>query len=902
MTQIKDAQTWAKEPPSEAVAHSNVDLRPGSVLGGRYEILQSLGEGGMGAVFKARDNEVDRIVALKTIRPELAGSADVLHRFRQELVLARQITDRNVVRIYDLGVADGVRFISMEYIEGQELQEVLHSRGKLPPKEAAGIMLQVCYGLSAAHAAGVVHRDLKPQNIMIDKQGRVAVMDFGIAHSIEVSAAMAKDAAAGDDAAAHLTQMGALLGTPRYMSPEQARCAKVDHRSDLFTAGLILYELTLGDLPPARPKLLEMLQDRGAKQIPPPIEADPQIPRPLNNIIARCLQLDTTKRYQSADELARDLEIWLGVRKRHRTNRALIFAMVALSLVLVGTLFLLGRRAMPWRRGASLRQFTTTLEENRVIAGAISPNGRRLVYAERDGPLVLRDIQGAKVREITLPKGLAATEIAWFPSGLELLLGVESTAARIPSLWRVSLAGDDPRLLRDYARMGIPSPDGHKIAFTTSDQSEVLIMDSNGQHARRLLAGGRVDSFPLLIWSADGRRLSYQRRHYLPRGSRPQLQESENNYERSYESVSIESGKQLAAQPNIRMRAGCETSGGRLLFLRPDNLTNPFQLNVWEVAVDAKTGAFTGAPRRLTNLKDAYMSSMSCSPDGKVAAVQVQVGLSNIYIGDLQPSGVRLGAVRRLTFNQKPQYPHAWTADGQAVIFELGNGLDGWDLYIQRLNERVALPLATGPLSRIMPQLSPDGNWVLYCFYDVTDPQGRSRQKMMRVPVDGGTPVEVPVSPGFDEFRCALTPHKRCVLRTIESGQFVYSELDPFRGRGRELARTAWSEGVLGDWGLSSDGLQVATPNHDAREARIQVLSLDLPAGQAEAHDIEVPGLSRLRGVTWAADDRGWFASLDTAKGVEIDYIALSGHSVVARGPFHDLGPSVSGRSPSRIC
>ena len=142
----------------------------------------------MGAVYQAHDAEVDRIVALKVIRPELAGSEDILRRFRQELVLARQITNRNVSRIYDLGIADGVRFISMEYIEGQELGDILRSRGKLPPREAAGIMLQVCRGLAAAHAEGVVHRDLKPQNVMIDKQGRASIMDFGIAHSMEAIA------------------------------------------------------------------------------------------------------------------------------------------------------------------------------------------------------------------------------------------------------------------------------------------------------------------------------------------------------------------------------------------------------------------------------------------------------------------------------------------------------------------------------------------------------------------------------------------------------------------------------------------------------------------------------------------------------------------------------------------
>jgi eukaryotic-like serine/threonine-protein kinase len=330
---------WSKPfTASDASAYRRVSLRPGSVLGGRYKLLKTLGEGGMGAVFKAHDTEVDRTVALKVIRPELTGSAEILQRFRQELVLARQITHRNVVRIYDLGIADGVRFISMEYIEGHELSEILKSRGKLPAKDAAEIMLQVCYGLAAAHDAGVVHRDLKPQNIMIDKQGRAAVMDFGIASSMETVALLAQASPEANDGSANLTRVGSLLGTPRYMSPEQARAGKIGVGSDLFTVGLILYELTVGTLPPHAPGMRAMLAERSSKQIPPPSEADPLVPRALNDIVTRCIQLDPTERYQSIDALIGDLETWLGIRKPRASNWRAISALAGLIIVLAGSL------------------------------------------------------------------------------------------------------------------------------------------------------------------------------------------------------------------------------------------------------------------------------------------------------------------------------------------------------------------------------------------------------------------------------------------------------------------------------------------------------------------------------------------------------------------------------------
>src|SRR5438552_2216472 len=166
---------------TRAPAVPNGEFAPGKVLGHRYEILALLGQGGMGAVYKARDTELDRLVALKIIRPELTTNPEILKRFKQELILARQVTHRNVIRIFDLGQADGFKFITMEYLEGQDLRAVLREKGKLTPEEAARIILQICRALEAAHGEGVIHRDLKPQNIMLDANGRAYVMDFGIA-------------------------------------------------------------------------------------------------------------------------------------------------------------------------------------------------------------------------------------------------------------------------------------------------------------------------------------------------------------------------------------------------------------------------------------------------------------------------------------------------------------------------------------------------------------------------------------------------------------------------------------------------------------------------------------------------------------------------------------------------
>src|SRR5215472_3915326 len=274
-------------------------LQPGDLIGGRYEILQLLGEGGMGAVYKALDREVERTVALKLIRPELASNPAILARFKQELLTAHQVTHKNVIRIYDLAEADGVKFITMEFVEGSDLRQLLRDRGKFQPEEAVITIRQVCMALEAAHTAGIIHRDLKPQNIMQDKSGRILVMDFGLARSVESEG---------------MTQSGALLGTIEYMSPEQAMGKKLDQRSDLFAVGLIFYELLSGKMPFKAETAMASLLMRNQERAVPVAEIDATVPAGLSDIVARCLERDLDRRYPTAAEIISDLDAWQGKR------------------------------------------------------------------------------------------------------------------------------------------------------------------------------------------------------------------------------------------------------------------------------------------------------------------------------------------------------------------------------------------------------------------------------------------------------------------------------------------------------------------------------------------------------------------------------------------------------------
>ena len=270
-------------------------LGNGTLLGGRYEILQLLGVGGMGAVYKAADREVERTVALKVIRPEMASNPEVLARFKQELLLSSRVTHRNVIRIYDLGEAQGMKFITMEFVEGETLQHILKQRSKLEIAEAVDIMEQVASGLTAAHREGIIHRDLKPANIMIDRNGRVVLMDFGLARTFS-----------GDG----MTQAGAMLGTMEYMSPEQAQGMDVKASSDIFTVGLILYELLTGRSPFHAESAITSLVMRTQQRAAPLVNIDKTIPGTLSNIVVKCLEKDPARRYQSAEHLDADLRAW----------------------------------------------------------------------------------------------------------------------------------------------------------------------------------------------------------------------------------------------------------------------------------------------------------------------------------------------------------------------------------------------------------------------------------------------------------------------------------------------------------------------------------------------------------------------------------------------------------------
>ena len=290
-------------------------LMPGQNFGDRYHIVRLLGLGGMGAVYQAWDTELGVVVAVKVIRPEAsadpAAAQALERRFKQELLLARQVTHRNVVRIHDLGEMHGIKYITMPYIQGEDLSTLLKREGKLPVQRTLKIARSMISGLAAAHAAGVVHRDLKPANIMVTEEDDALIMDFGIARSMtnRAPAAAGQPATAAGAGAGGQTMLGSVVGTIEYMAPEQARALPVDQRADLYAFGLILYDLLLGRVRAARTNsAFDELNLRMTEAPPPARTKDASIPEALDRIVTRCIQPDPEARYATTAELVAEID------------------------------------------------------------------------------------------------------------------------------------------------------------------------------------------------------------------------------------------------------------------------------------------------------------------------------------------------------------------------------------------------------------------------------------------------------------------------------------------------------------------------------------------------------------------------------------------------------------------
>jgi eukaryotic-like serine/threonine-protein kinase len=814
-----------------------------------YRIIEKLGGGGMGVVYKAEDMRLHRFVALKFLPPEVARDPNALARFQREAQAASALNHPYICMVFDIGEQDGTSFIAMEYLEGVTLKNLIAGR-PLAMEKALSIAIEIVDALDAAHTKGIVHRDIKPGNIFVTSRGTAKILDFGLAKISENVEAEAN--APTVDAIDHLTSPGSTLGTVAYMSPEQASGKELDTRTDLFSFGAVLYEMCTGTLPfPGETSglIFHAILER---QPLPPAQFNPAVSPKFEEIIQKALEKDRDLRYQSAAELRTDLKrlrrdtesgrsaVLLPAQAAAKKVRrwAVISSIVVVVLIFAGILFVTSRwKHREVRRDPIQRELTANPPENPINGYAISQDGKYLAYGDRENGLALLQIDTGQARPF--PNTASLFPLDWFPDGNHLLAGRFITT-NSGELLKMSTWDGTTRKLLDAAGAAAVSPDGTRIAYTNSaPATEIWTMGPDGENPHRIASADLGTEYWALNWSPSGQRLVY----LLDKGVTDKL------HELNIETCNLDGGQRtvVLSDPRLNKTNGVSDvtwlADGRVLFSLPEPPPNEKDVNIWAIEVDPSTGRALDKPSRVTNWTGFSLNNFSHSADSKRLVFLKARLHAGVRIREIRPNGGVADISRRLTVDNWNSHLEAWTSDSQNVLFTSDrNGKRG--IYKQSLHETSAYALISGSENYSGSEISPDGKWLFYTASvsrDYNDPSIR----LMRMPIDGG-PASV-VLMGRHQYSCSRSPANVCVVSELKGEKLVFSFLKPEKGLGEEFARV----GVKKDYyafRLSPDGKRIALVS--AEENQIHILSTE----NGSARTVSPKDWGNLQSVSWSSD------------------------------------------------
>jgi Tol biopolymer transport system component len=856
----------------------------------------------------------------------MAADPQARERLRREARAAAALDHPYICKIFEIGEDGDALFLVMEYVPGETLGNRL-LKGAMPLADILRVAEEIAEALQDAHSRRFLHRDLKPANIMLAEQGHVKIMDFGLAK--QFGDRPSADPLEGGDWP--LTFPGTILGTPDYMSPEQARGEELDVRTDLFSFGCVLYEMATGRraFNGATTALVFDSILHAAPTSPLLLNAD--LPSRLEEIINKALEKDRELRYQHAADMRADLKrltrdtssgpstpvtplapvLPLKSAEGARTRDARGVPLPFWSSTVAAVIVLIAASALVWvgKQRASLphlepkpRRLTANPVGNPVMNAYISPDGKYLAYGDQGG-IHIQLIDGGEMRTIPPPAALGYKisgwfPIGWFPDGTRLLTQATSPGAEHSTVWITSVLGEAPRAIREGAMAWSVSPDGSLIAFSsTAFNSDIWQMGTNGEDPRKIVTAAPGEYFVGVVWSPDSRRIAYGRRRLEPAGTTCDIA-----------SRDLKTGQTEVIVSDPKVAAGL---GGNFWWLADTRLIYSLgeaapvfgpgltDTNLWEIRVDPRNGKPAGKPRRITNWTDFTMSAPNATADGKRLVFGRVRAQTDVYVADLGAGGNRLkGTPRRLTLDERNDEPTAWMPDNKWVLFQSDRS-GNYDIYKQPFDRDLPEPIVSTPQADIVPRLSADGEWIVFESLARPDDVGPgATSQLKRVPVRGGASQFVLTAHGYSGHRCARAPATLCLLgeQTGDQTQLIFTAFDPVKGRGREMVRVSIKPGFRYNWDLSPDGSQIAIL-FPAGENRIRLLSLT----GGSPRDLVVNGWYGFdSGPDWSPGGKGFFISSLSPIGATLLHIDLNGAASALweqKGGLHIWGvPSLDGR------
>jgi serine/threonine protein kinase len=885
-----------------AVPEAPATPRDGNLIGKKvshYRVLEILGGGGMGVVYKAEDIKLGRRVALKFLPEELAIDPAAMQRFEREARAASALNHPNICTIHGIEEHEGQPFIVMELLEGHTLRDILSaetdskSNSFFRLEQLLDTALNVSCGLEAAHQKGIIHRDIKPANIFITDTGQAKILDFGLAklHESEIvephpHSSLEPEPEKQSNPLLTLTRTGVTVGTAAYMSPEQVRGEKLDPRTDLFSFGLVLYEMATrqrafpGDTAP-------LLRDAILSQTPVSSRLlNAQIPGRLDKVISRALEKDRDARYQTAAEMRSDLEAIRRQSASMHLPRAWVAGLgVAAALAVGAILFVVSKLSKTTLPAPEIKvhQLTFNSSENPVSGGAISPDGKYLAYSDSRG-LHLEVIDSGETHTAPQPEALRNQNIkwgvvGWFPDSARFLVNAYPAAeewadwsSTTASIWAVSVFGGAPAKLRDHALGCAVSPNGNEISFETNNgkvgEREVWFMGPHGEQARMIYEAKEGSAMDCSAWSPDGKHYFYVSRDKS--GSTGWIQP-------------LDGGPPVTVLPDAalsKMNDFVWLHDGRVIYGSPESDT---VCNYWTMHFDLATGRRLQEPKRITNWPNFCVSSGSVTNNDKRLAFVASSGFFTSYIADFDADGRRLRNVRRFTLEENDSV-RGWTADGKVIVAQIR---ENWSLYKRSPGSEAPEPIVSSVAggALLLGTTTPDGKWYIGRIW----PNGETTEHptvpfpIVRIPLAGGIPEIMLQLSRHGRVSCALPPSTGCLLaeQSEDRKQMFVSILDPLKGRGSELARFNLVRELetleVPTCVISPDGTRLAVTR--SPESPVEIYSLQ------GRHIRTIPYRSdeKLIWLEWSADQKGFFVTSKGQGGNELFHLDLQGRATKLR-------------------